>query len=175
MPKPSNIETLPQPVKEWLDKTLVNTSFSGYQALEEALRERGYTISKSAIHRYGQAFEKRLSALKMATEQARAIVDSAPDDEGKFSEALMRLAQEKLFGVLMEFDPDPSKPMNLGALARAAAELGRATVTQKKWAQEVKAKMDEAFKTLETEGKSGKRTLDPETLRIVRQEIYGIV
>lgn len=175
MPKPSSIEVLPQAVKEWLDRSLVENSFSGYQALEAELKERGYTISKSAIHRYGQNFEKRLAAVKMATEQAKAIVDGVPDDEGKFSEALMRLAQEKIFGVLMDFEPDPDKPMNLSSLAKAAAELSRASVTQKKWAAEVKSKMAAKFAELERESEAGKRSFDAETLRIVREEIYGIV
>ncbi len=175
MPKPSSVETLPQAVKEWLDRTLVENSFSGYQLLESELKERGYSISKSAIHRYGQSFEKRLSALKMATEQARAIVDGAPDDEGKFSEALMRLAQEKIFGVLMDYEPDPDKPMNLGSLAKAAAELGRASVTQKKWAAEVRSRMEAKFAELERESETGRWSFAAETLRIVREEIYGIV
>lgn len=175
MPKPSTIEILPAPVKAWLDKALVEQNFSGYQALEAAMRERGYAISKSAIHRYGKTFEKRLSALKMATEQARAIVEGAPDDEGKFSEALMRLAQEKLFGVLMEFEPDPDKPMNLGALAKAAAELGRATVTQKKWAAEVREKMDAVFKRIEGEKDGGKEADPVALLARIKEEFYGIV
>lgn len=175
MPKPSTIEILPAPVKEWLDKALVEQNFSGYQALEEAMKERGYSISKSAIHRYGKTFEKRLSALKLATEQARAIVESAPDDEGRFSEALMRLAQEKIFGVLMDFEPDPDKPMNLGSLAKAAAELSRATVTQKKWAAEVREKMEAVFKKIEADGKGGDSADPKAMLSRIKQEFYGII
>lgn len=45
----------------------------------------------------------------------------------------MRLVQEKLFQVLIDFQVDPDKPLNLASAARAIADLSRATVGQKKW------------------------------------------
>ncbi len=137
MPRRSAVLTLPTPVKEWLDKALCEAGFANYQLLADELRERGYEISKSSIHRYGQQFEERLAALKVASEQARAIVDTAPDNEGAMNEALMRLVQEKLFGVLQDIEVDPAK-VNLASLAKSIAELGRASVTQKKFAEEVR-------------------------------------
>jgi hypothetical protein len=137
MPRRSAVLTLPPSVKDWLDKALCEAGFAGYQLLADELRARGYDISKSSLHRYGQQFEERLAALKVASEQARAIVDTAPDHEGAMSEALMRLVQEKLFGVLQDIEVDPAK-VNLASLAKSIAELGRASVTQKKFAEEVR-------------------------------------
>ena len=54
MARRNSVGQLPQSVREWLDKSLVEGNFSGYQLLEEALRDKGFAISKSAIHRYGQ-------------------------------------------------------------------------------------------------------------------------
>ena len=172
MPRPSNVKTLPKEVKEWLDQTLVENNFSGYQQLEEALRERGYQISKSAIHRYGQNFEKRLQDLKLATEQARAIVAASPDDEGAINEALMRLVQEQIFTVLKDFKHDPDKPLNLASLAKAVAELGRASVTQKKWAADVKKKAQEAANVVALAAKKG--GLSDETVDQIKRQILGI-
>lgn len=140
MAKRSKIATLPPTVKAWLDTALVEGNFSGYELLEAELKTRGFDIGKSSIHRYGSAFEQKLATLKMASEQARAIVTAAPDDEGAVSEALMRLVQEKLFQVMLDFKVDPDKPMNIAGAAKAVAELSRATVNQKKWQAEVKDK-----------------------------------
>ena len=74
MAKRSAILTLPAPVKAWLDQALAEGGFARYQLLADELKTRGYEISKSAIHRYGQQFEERLAALKLATEAAVTVL-----------------------------------------------------------------------------------------------------
>lgn len=54
MPKRSTVKALPQSIRDWLDSALVENNFSGYRELEDELKKRGYDISKSAVHRYGQ-------------------------------------------------------------------------------------------------------------------------
>ena len=61
------VEGLPVDVRHWLERALTESGFSGYEALEAMLAERGYAISKSAIHRYGQKIEKRFAAIKAST------------------------------------------------------------------------------------------------------------
>ena len=172
MPKRSAVEGLPNVVKEWLDRTLIAGNISGYELLSGELKTRGFDISKSAIHRYGQDFEQRLQTLKLATEQARAIVNAAPDDEGAVSEALMRLVQEKLFQVMLDFQVDPKKPLNIASAAKAVAELARATVSQKKWQAEVRTKAQAAADTVEAIAKKG--GLSAEALDTIRRDILGI-
>jgi hypothetical protein len=168
----SKIAKLPNPVKDWLDNALADNGFADYELLAAELKKRGYDISKSAIHRYGQDFENRLGALKMASEQAKAIVQSANDDEGAVSEALMRLVQEKLFQVMLDFKVDPDKPMNIASAAKAVAELARATVSQKKWQAEVRAKATVAADAVEAIAKRG--GLSAEALDTIRRDILGI-
>lgn len=137
MAKRSSVTTLPSEVKEWLDRALAENGFANYQLLSDELKSRGFEISKSAVHRYGQQFEERLSALKLASEQARAVVAASPDDENSMNEALMRLVQEKMFSVIMDLEVDPAK-LNIASLAKSIAELGRASVSQKKWMAEAR-------------------------------------
>lgn len=172
MPKRSAVEGLPKVVKEWLDHTLIEGNFSGYELLSGELKTRGFDISKSAIHRYGQEFEQRLQTLKLASEQARAIVNAAPDDEGAVSEALMRLVQEKLFQVMLDFQVDPKKPLNIASAAKAVAELARATVSQKKWQAEVRTKAQAAADSVTQVAKKG--GLTAEAVDTIRREILGI-
>ena len=62
MPVRGKIDALPVDVRHWLERALTESGFSGYEALETMLSERGYSISKSAIHRYGQKIERRFAA-----------------------------------------------------------------------------------------------------------------
>lgn len=174
MPRRSAILTLPAEVKAWLDGALVEGNFSGYEALEEALKERGHEISKSAIHRYGQDFEERLKTLRLVTEQARAVVEHSPDDEDAVNQALVRLTQEKLFGVLMDIKVDP-ETIDLSKLTRSISDLSRASITVKRYAAETRAKIGAKLNDLDSQAREGKGRLDPETLRRVREEIYGLV
>ena len=168
MPPRSKVAGMPAEIKEWLDRALAENNFSDYELLAEELKARGYAISKSALHRYGQAFEIRLSALKMASEQARAVVAAAPDEEGAVNEALMRLVQDHLFKLLMAEEGE----FDLPKVARAVAELGRATVTQKKWQAEVRARAEAAAAAVEKIAKKG--GLSAESVDQLRREILGI-
>ena len=141
---------------------------------------RGAELSKSALQRYGSPFEQRLAQLKMASEQAKALVDSAPDDEDKLGAAVVRLTQEKIFSVLMELDIDP-RDIDVNKLFKNAAEIGKASVTQKRLSLEVRAQVEEAArkKLLEEQrekltalGASGK--VDPATLDMVIKAAYGL-
>jgi hypothetical protein len=167
----SKISRLPNSIKDWLDKALAENGFADYELLADELKARGYDISKSAIHRYGQDFENRLGALRMASEQAKAIVQSSPDDEGAVSEALMRLVQEKLFQTLLACQ-GPDENIDLAKVAKAVADLTRATVSQKKWQAEVRAKAMVAADAVEAIAKKG--GLSPEAMDRIRRGILGI-
>lgn len=168
MPPRSKVASLPKSVKTWFDKALVENNFSDYEALAEELTSRGFSISKSALHRYGQDFESKLSALKMASEQARAVVAAAPDEEGAVNEALMRLVQEHLFKLLMT-DGDQ---MDLPKVAKAVAELGKASVVQKKWQAEWREKVETAAARVEKIAKKG--GMSQSTADEIRREILGM-
>jgi hypothetical protein len=176
MPRRSAIDTLPREVKDWLDRALAENGFGGYQLLSEELKARGYEISKSAVHRYGQQFEERLASLKLVTEQSRAIVEANPDDDNAINDALMRLTQEKLFGLLMEMEVDPSK-VNMAGITRSIAELGRATVTQKKWMAEAREKarqeaQEQMVQAVETAARENGGNVSAETVLERIKAIY---
>lgn len=168
MPPRSKVANLPKAVKAWLDKALAENSFSEYESLSAELSAQGFSISKSALHRYGQDFESKLSALKMASEQARAVVAAAPDEEGAVNEALMRLVQEHLFKLLIA---DGNK-FDLPKVAKAVAELGKASIAQKKWQTEYREKAEAAASRVEKIAKKG--GLNQATVDEIRREILGM-
>lgn len=183
MARRSSVETLPEEVRRWLGQALQENNFSGYQALETALRERGYVISKSAIHRFGQKIERRFAAIKASTEAARLLTEGAADDQDARSEAVIALVQTELFEAIINLQEADDEDVDAGGritlLSKAAkniATLARASVTVKKFRAEVKAQLEAKLNALEAESRSGSgRRFDAETLRIVREEIYGIV
>lgn len=168
MPPRSKVAGLPAQVKAWLDQALVESNFSGYEALSAELEARGYQIGKSALHRYGSEFEDKLAALKLSSEQAKAVVQAAPDDEGAVNEALMRLVQEHLFKLLMA----EGGKIDLPKVAKAVAELGRASVVQAKWKAEVRSRAEAAASEVEKIAKKG--GLNAETVAEIRREILGV-
>jgi len=143
------VDGLPQEVRAWLDSSLVQGNFTGYQALEEVLREKGYAISKSAIHRYGQKVERRFAAIKASTEAARLLTEGAADDQDARSEAVIALVQTELFESIINLqeagDEDLDPADRIGLLSSAAkniATLARASVNQKRFRLEEQARIE---------------------------------
>lgn len=176
MGRASSITALPEDVRRWLERALSEQGFAGYEALEAMMRDKGYAISKSAIHRYGQKIERRMAAIKASTDAAQLIVEAAGDDQDARSEAVIALVQTEMFDSIIAIqeagDEELSPSDRLGMMSKAAkniATLARASIAQKQY----KATVIKRLEAMEADARTGKRTLDAETLRIVREEIYG--
>ena len=180
MPRRSKVHALPPELKEWLDAELVKRGFGDYVQLARDLKARGADVSKSALQRYGSPFERSMARVKMATEQACALVDAAPDDEDKLSAAVIRVTQEKILNLLMELDIDPEN-VDVNKLFKNAAEIGRASGANKKFSQEARAAAKEEGRRellaeqrgkLDALGKSG--TVPAEVLAQVIKAAYDL-
>lgn len=167
----SKVQLLPEPVREALEQKLIANGFSDYNGLAEWLTEQGFEIAKSSLHRWGSDFEDRVDSLRMATQQAKAIVQASPDDEGAMTEALMRLMQERLFVALKDLQVDPKK-VNIGSIAKALAPIARASIAQKKYAGEVRDRARAAAEVVDRIASSG--GLTKERAELLRKEILGI-
>lgn len=171
MPAKSKVTSLPPEMKAWLDAELVRRGFQDYVQLAADLKAKGEDVSKSALHRYGSKFEERMAILRITTEQARAVVAASPDDEGAMNEALIRLTQDTLFGILVDLKVDPKK-VDVTKLTRAVAELARGSVTQKKWQTEVRSR---AAAVADQIGKEAKRMgASDEVIQTWREKVLGV-
>ncbi|TCS38513.1 uncharacterized protein DUF3486 [Paucimonas lemoignei] len=166
----SKVAALPKAVKEWLDNALVEGNFADYELLAAGLKEKGYDISKSSLHRYGSKFEAKLAAVKMATEQAEAIAKAVPDDENALGDALLRVIQEKTFSMLMNMEEDPK--IGFAKLASIAIESGFSSTNVKEFRSKVKTKAKEAAAEVEKIAKSG--GLTAESIDVIKKSILGI-
>ncbi len=139
MPAPSKVALLPEDIREEFERRLVASGFSGYEAHSAWLATTGHPIGKSALGEFGKNYKKRLEQLRIAAEQAKALRQAAPDDEGAVNDMVIRMAQEKIFNLLMELDIDPEK-VNVSALFRSIAEVTRATTSHKRFMEEFQKK-----------------------------------
>jgi Protein of unknown function (DUF3486) len=166
----NGVYSLPDETKQELDRKLVANHFSGYQDLEKWLREEGFEISKSAIHRYGCKFKKQVETIRIATEQAKVIAAEC-DDENDMADALSRLAQQKLFQVLVELEDIP-EDIELPKLVTAIATLNRSSVNVKKYRYDIKAKIKLAQKEIEDIGiRSG---IEESVMEQIKNSMLGI-
>jgi len=140
----NSVDKLPAAVRSWLDRALIAGNFSGYRLLEDELRERGYSISKSSLQRYGKKIERRMAAIKASTEAAKLISEGARDDQDARSEAVIALVQTELFETIVNLQEasdveDPAERIGLlSSAAKNIATLTRASVAQKRHAADVR-------------------------------------
>jgi len=180
MPALSKIDLLPEAVKKELSRMLSDRSFSDYDGIEtwlnDQIRDLGLkiTVSRSSVHRFGQGLERAQKALKSSTEMAIALTDYAGDDAGKTNDAVMRLYVDKLFHVLLDMEDLDPENVDFAKLGRVISQITRASVNQKKWMAEMRIKAEKAFKSIENKAAVAKKSLDPDTLKIIKEEMYGI-
>lgn len=178
MPQRSAVSQLPEGVRKELEQRLIKGGFSDYDGLADWLGEQGFEISRSSVHRYGQQFENRLQALKLATDQAKAIASASKDDEGDMNEALIRLVQTKTFEILVAFEEgedENGKPTNvdLSKIGRMVAELARASISQKKHADEIRRAEREAAAN-DVEEAARAQGMDDDQVLFWRGKVLGI-
>lgn len=175
MPARSKIDRLPPAVRRWIERALIDKTHDGYKALEEALRAKGFHISDTSIWRHDQRLQRVMDRIRASTEAARMIAAGVPDAADEHSAAVLRMVQSALFEAMTrlseaaETEDAEQKLRVLSLAARAIAETSRASIGQKKWAEEVREKLDRAEAEAERRG----RRLDPETLKAVREALYG--
>lgn len=188
MPPRSKVERIPKQIRDELDRRLVDGGFQGYRELAAWLGEQGFHLSHQNVGRYASKLERRLDAIKLATAQARAIVEASPDDDGKINEALMRLVQQHLFWLLVDLERKDAGgkrkveakrklgELNLGRLARVVSEMARTQVMHRRFIEEtratVAARIDEAGRQVRVI--TEKAGLSPEAEAGIRKALMEI-
>jgi len=165
VPARSKIRTLPDGIRRELDSRLIGNGFGGYADLTDWLASRGFEIGVSSVKRYGSDLERRIERIRLASEQAQALVDAA-GDTGALADASMRLIQEKMWDVLSASDEGDVKA--LSAAARALADTARASVTIQ---QERRKVLGEAADAAGAEAR--RQGLSKESAQMLRDKITG--
>ncbi len=155
MGRKSSIDRMTPEVKAYIQAMLA----TGSQTLDELISDlqsrfpaeaaAGELPSRSALHRYGSKLDRRLSAIRAATEAAKIIQAHAGDDKDARSEALTAMVQTELFEAILELQEaidgddeklDPAARVELlSKAAKNIATLTRSSVNLK----EFQAKVEE--------------------------------
>ncbi|NPV70300.1 MAG: DUF3486 family protein [Firmicutes bacterium] len=167
------VTDLPQEVTEAVNQRL--TEGYTYREIAEWLAQMGHPVSKSAVGRYGKHWLARLERLRIARDQAKAIIDqAAADPEVAMGEAASQLAMQLIMEAMMaSLDKGPSG-LNLKIVEamKALAQLERSGVAREKLKQEIREKAKRVAQDVEK--KAAAAGLDPETIKYIREQIYGL-
>jgi Protein of unknown function (DUF3486) len=158
-------------VRKELEAKFAGGGFTSARALTGWLTRHGYKLGRASLRRDHQAavldtervsapvaaarapvladdapvLERKLAAVRRATEQARAFLAAAPDDEAAVSDALIRLVQQIDLEILLQLDAaglSETDPRALADITRSVATLARASLQQKRWIAETRARLE---------------------------------
>lgn len=176
---PSTIKPLPPEVIAEIERRLLDRSLGGYTELAEWLNSQGFTISRSAIARYGKDFKDRCERIRDAKDLALAIAEEVPvEDTERENNTLNAVGRafllEFTFRMMEGMDQLGSKDLisAMGTVARSLEAINRTDIAVAKYAAELKAKQEAALSDLEA--KATGKTLTPEYLAMVRSQILGM-
>ncbi len=195
MGRKSSIDRLDPEIKAYIQAMLASGSMTldeliaDLQARYPAAATAGSLPSRSAVGRYGQKLERRLSAIRASTEAAKMIQAHAGDDKDARSEALTAMVQTELFEAILALQEadevgedgekvDPGERVALlSKAAKNIATLTRSSINLKEFQAKVEeatrkkllAEQEERFKAL---GQSG--DVDQDTLAKVIKAAYGL-
>lgn len=182
MGRRSSVETLPNDIRRQVDEKLVAGGFSDYEGMVAWLADIGVAVSKSALHRYGQGLEDQYNEAMGDARALLALTRAAGDlgDAGsEIAAGAATILQTDIVRTALEIrrENDPEKRASLLAkLTRAQADIGRMTISVDRHRAELREKFDAKFREMEAQTEGGKKaSFDLDTLRRVREEIYGIV
>jgi len=145
---PRETDNFTAEVRSELDQRIAQQEFKDYRQLKRWLGAKGCQISTLAVKHHALKLEEKIAAVRVATEQARAMVAAGEADDGELSQALMQLVQQHLFTLLIELKTTTLSEIDLGSLARTVSTLARATIAQKRYADEIRANVLAAQRTL---------------------------
>lgn len=184
MPPVPKVARLPEELREWLHKTLIDRAFGDIVAvtdeLQQMLRDAGIDmyIGKSAVGAESQKLKRAQERIRATTEAAKLIAETSRDDGDTRSEAAMAIVQGEVFELLLkvgEADEEQDPAARLGMLSESAlalSRLSRARVNQARWRSEVEDKAKDAADAVAKIAKTG--GLKDTDIDEIRAEILGI-
>lgn len=175
MTKPAIIPQFPEEIRAKIDAWLHSHGYADYSGLHTMLEELGYKICRSSLHLYGQGVKKKVARMRESAEMVKHLLDALGGRANDIGLATQAMAQQMIFDFLSENELDMTdvniekKNEMIVKVMNALPKLAAGFVAQDK-------RRDELLKLeqLESDAVSGKRNLDPQTIQVIRQEIFGL-
>jgi len=177
MPPRSNVAKLPDNIRDELQRRLHESGYGDYQEHADWLKEQGYEVSKSALHVYGARFEKKMEAWSFVNGMIQKATEDSGGDVNALGDVLLTMLQGELLEQVMALKVEP-ETVDLQSLVQMVVMLNKEKREQENFKEDFRKRVAARFAELEKEtqdnGLAG-RTLDPTTLKRVREEIYGML
>lgn len=141
-----------------------------YDVVVDWLKDKGYSISRSAVGRYGKDFLARIETLKVVEEKARAIVSEVGANALSMEEAAAKIFTQKVLEHLLEIDDLSGQ--KFGALMTAFAKLQSSSTQRERLKADFQKKISEAADEVSRVAKA--KGLSDEAASEIRQKILGI-
>ncbi|SRR5579883_399352 len=161
--RPSTIDLLPKDIKDALNDAIAEGTMS-VDALWGLVKERGGSVSRSAVGRHKVQEERALEGLMLAQRTAATVArESAKDPNGNVSKLLTQLVQSVAFQRIMAMTPaqieklDPKDLNFLAGMAKSTAQSDKITAEREAMIRDRAIKQERAAleKKLATAEKKG--------------------
>jgi Protein of unknown function (DUF3486) len=183
MPRRSEVAKLPQDVRRWLERSLEESGYGGYELLAELLKEKGFTISRSSLQRWGSDIERQRATIKAETDAAIALSEGSADDRDSRSEAMLALLQTGMIRGLRALmnsqdEADPAERVALLAkVGKESSSMARASMDLKRFQAGIEEAarrklLEEQREKLDALGKSG--AVNADVLAMVIKAAYDL-
>ncbi len=162
------VHELPDEVRAEVDSLLLEDTVT-YADIVEFLEDKGYSISSSAVGRYGQDFMNQIRRLRQVEDKAKALVSAAGGSGLVLEEAASKLFARDIISALLDKGIDVKKSAKL---IMGFASLQRASIAREKFKSDMADKTatvaEKIEKTLRKKGLSAK------AVNSIKKQILGI-
>lgn len=175
----SHILKLPTEILQEVDRMLlaVGPERKTYREVIAWLADKGYTTSLPALSRYFR-YIRTLDQVNITAQQVKAILDEVQQSAPlELEEGVSKLCATLLMEAFQEAFKEGGgvNVKKIGRLVGDFAKLQASSVARAKFQQDYREKVEQALKRIEHKTKKAKKSLDPETRRIIREEVYGLI
>jgi uncharacterized protein with NRDE domain len=146
---------------------LYNDDKKSVKEIEKILREEGFDISKSSIHRTIKSYTELANEYKKTAEETKALIEELRKTPATYTmEAILTMLTNKIFHFVrsiesMDFDEPDKLVMAMNKLASSIEKVQR-------YREEIESKMRKI------EAEAEKKNIDRNFIEIIKNELYGI-
>lgn len=178
----STIDKIPTELKACIDRMIVDNEWPKdfkshsdgnptYDDIVEYCGWKGFKLSRSAVGRYGMNL-RALAKMKQSGLIARNIMADLTDEKASETQkAAVEMITAHAIELMAQSENMNSK--ELTNVARAMRDCAAVAIRADEYIRsQIKAKTETAVKSID---RQLKKQIDPETLKIIKEQIYGII
>lgn len=142
-----------------------------YEEIANILTDKGYKISRSAVARKIKNWKEVAAQYRQAREQVQALIDAIREQPNtELAEVANELLLQKILEEIVRIENIEGDPVTLvsmlSKLTRAQTSIARIKMQFMERAKKAAEKIEQTLKA---------KNIDPETLAIIKEQVYGIV